>query len=243
MSRLLLIASDPERADRLGGALRRQGFSVEVAPEGFYALTLIERQRPPLLLVDGAGGDLPAGELAAIVRSDPALASLVLVVAVRSGESVPEGFDRVVDGDLPPDRLAAALHGTALEERAVSDCTLRGSLDTLDLPQLAGALGQGRRTGRLSLDLPGERSGEIYFDRGVVVHVRFRGGEGRAAFTELFAATLWSSDVSFRFEVLTREDLFRCPRSLGIGVPELLLSTAIDLDEIRNGGGDRERVG
>jgi CheY-like chemotaxis protein len=244
MTGLLLVASDPERTARLTRALGREGFSVKVAPEGLYALTMLERERPSLLLVDGAKGDLPADELASIVRSDPALRGVALVVAVRSAEPAPEGFDLVVDGDLPLADLAATIRRRTSERTGSGTRTLSGSLETLDLPQVSEVLGQSRRTGRLSLVFPDERVGEIYFDQGQVVHVRFGAGEGRTAFSALFAAAQWRVGVSFHFEVLTREEVFRYPRSLVADVQELLLHTAVDLDELhRFGGHDQGRTG
>jgi len=206
MTGLLLVASDPERTARLTRALGREGFSVKVAPEGLYALTMLERERPSLLLVDGAKGDLPADELASIVRSDPALRGVALVVAVRSAEPAPEGFDLVVDGDLPLADLAATIRRRTSERTGSGTRTLSGSLETLDLPQVSEVLGQSRRTGRLSLVFPDERVGEIYFDQGQVVHVRFGAGEGRTAFSALHEAVtnfLSSSDQVFIRDRLT----------------------------------------
>jgi len=241
VNRLLLVGGDGERTERLTRALRREGFAVKVAPEAMYALTMLERERPPLLLVDGAGGDLPAAELAAIVRSDPALVGVTLMVALHGAEAAPDGFDLVVDGNLPQAELAATIRRRAGERQATPSRTLSGSLETLELSQMVEALGQAGRTGRLSLVFPDERVGEIYLDQGQVVHVRFGVSLGRAAFTELFALAQWRLGITFDFEVLTREEVFRYPRSVVADVHELLLHTAVDLDELRrrtgHGGG------
>lgn len=244
MSRLLLVGGDPGRMGRLTQALCCEGFSVKVAPEGLYALTMLERERLRLLLVDGAIADLPADELAAIVRSDPVLSEVTLAVATRPPEPVPVGFDLVLDGDLSETELAVAVRRHAGERQAAGAPTLSGSIETLDLPQVAEALAQSHRTGRLSLVFPDGRVGEIYLDRGEVVHVRFGAGEGKSAFAALFAAAQWRMGISFDFEALSREEVFRYPRSLVADVQELLLHTAVELDELRRRGGrDREWIG
>jgi CheY-like chemotaxis protein len=244
MNRLLLVGADPARTGALARALAREGFAVKVAPEGLYALTLLEREGAGLLLLDGAAGDLPAEELAAIVRSDPALAGLELVLAVRSPAPAPGGFDLVVDGDLPPAELAAAVRRGALDRRLPGAVALSGSLDALDLLQLTGTLGQRRRTGRLSLVLPGERVGEIYLDRGLVVHALFGAAEGRSAFTRVVAAVQGAEEIFFAFEILTREEVFRYPRTLAAEVQRLLLNTVAELEELhRRDGRDHRRTG
>jgi CheY-like chemotaxis protein len=235
VSRLLLVGDDPARTGPLSRALTREGFTVKVAPEGFYALTMMEREHADLLLLDGACGELPAGELAAIVRSDPSLAGTTLAVALGPPESLPEGFDLLLDRGLAAAELAATIRRRTAEGRSPENVILSGSLDAQDLLQIAGTLGHGRRTGRLSLELPGGHLGEVYFDRGQV---------GRAAFVCLFEAAQTLGEIPFDFESLTREEVFRYPRTLMADVQGLLLDTVVDLDETRRRNGEtRKRIG
>lgn len=244
MSRLLLVASDAGRTKLLSRALGREGFTVDVAPEGFYALTMMEREGADVVLVDGAGGDLPAGELAAIIRSDPSLGEVTLAVAVHPPETEPQGFDLVLPGGLPAAELAATLRRLARNGARAEAVALQGSLDAQDLAQLAGTLAHARQTGRLSLVFPGDRLGEVYFDRGHVVHARLGGEEGRAAFTGLFEAAQGEDEVPFDFQILRREEVFRYPRTLSADVQGLLLVTMVDLDEMRHrGDSGRKRTG
>ncbi len=91
---------------------------------------------------------------------------------------------------------------------------------------------------------PGDRLGEVYFDRGRVVHARFGAEEGRAAFTGLFEAAQALGEIPFDFEILCREEVFRYPRTLRADVQGLLLVTMVDLDEMRHRGDPgRKRTG
>jgi len=241
---LVLVGSAPERTGSLSLALAREGFAVKVAPEAFYALTMIERERSALVLLDGADGALPAADLAAIVRADPALREVTLALAIESSEPVPAGFDLVLDGAKPRPELAAWVRRLTANGRSAAARVLSGSLDAQDLWSLTGTLGQTRRTGRLSLVLPGERLGEAYFDQGQVVHARVDAQEGRTAFITLFEAAREEAEVPFDFELLTREEIFRYPRTLGAGLQGLLLHTATVLDRGRPAGQDhRQRIG
>jgi hypothetical protein len=241
--RLLLVAGGADRSDPLGQALAREGFAVKVAPEGWYALTMLEREPAALVLVVGADGEPPAAELAAIVRADRDLANVALAVVVGPSEPVPEGFALVLDAGWTPSRSAAVLRRLARDRGPRDSLVLSGSLDALDLLHLCGTLSHCRRTGRLSLLVPGDAVGEIYFDQGQVVHARFGALEGRAAFSGLFASARRHPEVGFEFEVLTREEVFRYPRTVETEVQTLLLSMAPALDERRAAAGSRNGAG
>ena len=235
---LLLVSADADRTGMLSPALAREGFDVRLAPEGWYALTMLEREPAALVLVDGAEGEPPAAELAAIIRADRDLGKVVLAVALGPSEPVPAGFDLALDAGWTPSRSAAALRRLARGRQPRDTLVLSGSLDALDLLHLTGTLGHCRRTGRLSLLFAGDGVGEVYFDQGQVVHARFGALEGRAAFTDLFAsARRQAEEVAFEFEVLTREEVFRYPRTVEAEVQKLLLAMAPALAARRARGG------
>jgi hypothetical protein len=120
VTKILLIEPDPVRAATLAAALAAAG-GVEVlsAPDGFYALTLMERELPDLVVVAGTWlGGIGVGELGAIVRSDPALAGVRL--ALCASPAAPPAdlngggvFDLVLDAAAATAELATSLRSLA----------------------------------------------------------------------------------------------------------------------------------
>jgi CheY-like chemotaxis protein len=116
--KILLIEADPARAAALAAALGGGGTEVRIAPDGFYALTMMERERPDLVVAGGCGGGIGAGELGAIVRSDPALAGVRL--ALYADPAAPPAdlngggvYDLVLDSATPARELADGLRRLA----------------------------------------------------------------------------------------------------------------------------------
>lgn len=237
MKRLLLVAGDPSRSVALSQALSQEGFAVKVAPEGWYALTMLEREPAALVLLDGAAGEPPAGELAAIVRADRDLAAVRLAVAVRPTEPVPEGFDLVLDGGRSAAEVAAELRRRAGGPAPPEARVLSGSLDALDLLHLVETLGHCRRTGRLSVWCPGDRVAEVYFDQGRLVHACSGALSGRLACADLFAAAGRQGEVPFEVEALRREEVFRYPRTVHAEIRDVLLGLVPVAEDRRAAGG------
>ena len=119
MTKILLIEADPDRAAALAAALGGGGATeVRIAPDGFYALTMMERERPDLIVAGGCVGGIGAGELGAIVRSDPTLAGVRL--ALYADPAAPPAdfngggaYDLVLDAAAPARELAERLRRLA----------------------------------------------------------------------------------------------------------------------------------
>jgi len=127
VTKILLIEPDPERAAALAGALGGGGAEVRVAPDGFYALTLMERERPDLVVAGAWLGGIGVGELGAIVRSDPSLAGVRL--ALYADPAAPPAdlngggvFDLVLDAAASAPELAASLRSLAGMPATSQEC-------------------------------------------------------------------------------------------------------------------------
>ena len=79
---MILLADDDElTAGAWTAVLRMNGFEVVWAPDGGSALALARLARPDLLLTDWDMPVIDGPELCRIFRSDPALASVPIVLA------------------------------------------------------------------------------------------------------------------------------------------------------------------
>ncbi len=252
MARILLIDPDRQRLTALKQALAAAGHTnVAAVGTGCFALTMLERDRPDLIVCRARVPDIDGFELCAIVRSDPALAGVLFLLLAAPGDEVPGGAleggaDRVLVGEfdvetivaevgslLPrPDAPATGPPGRALSPAAARD--LRGSLGVLDVADIAQAIGLGGKTGHLMLTL-GDRQGLIAFERGRVVHAEFGELAGEEAFAALVAEGQRATDGSFCFVPLDRRSP-ALPRTLDRNVEQLLLSAAAEIDERRAAG-------
>jgi CheY-like chemotaxis protein len=241
MARLLLIDPDRGRATRVAAALGAAGHEVSVATSGSYALTMLERGRPDLVVTRAEAGDMTGAELTAVVRADPATRTIPLLLLDEGGVAADVAdVDLVLDGES---RVSAVLTGieTVLSEqrrrpgarrgpRPSVAKGLRGSLAVMDLPEVAQAIALGTKTGRLGLTLP-MGPGTIVFEAGRIIHVEYGQLTGEPAFAALIGAARTGGD--FSFTAMERDALRGVPRTIHGSVERLLIMTASDIDEGR----------
>jgi len=252
MPRVLVIDPDREALAALRRALGAAGFgNVASVSSGSFALTMLERDRPDLIVSRACVPDIDGVSLCAIVRNDPVMAGVRFLLVARPGDELPEGAvagrpDRTLVGEFTAAAIVSEVtnllagHQAAEVTRreppapaASPDAThdLRGSLGVMDLPDIAQAIALGAKTGRLVLGLPSGR-GVLIFDRGRVVHAEFFGLTGETAFAALVLAAHEQAHGSFAFNPLEAigPDV---PRTIQRNLKQLLLSTATEIDEGR----------
>jgi CheY-like chemotaxis protein len=245
MPRILLIDPDQDSVATLQDALAIAGYTnVAAVSSASFALTMQGRDRPDVIVCRASLADMDGDELCAIVRSDPALSGVrVVLLAERaddgSAAADDAGADRVLAGDVGAHTVVAeiasllpAADDLAAAEPAIAH-DLRGSLDVMDVADLAQAIGLGGKTGQLVLTLAG-RQATIAFERGRVVHAEWEDRSGEGAFAAIVAEAQRPGDGSFCFVPLDRwaDDL---PRTMNRPVEQLLLSVAAEIDEGRAG--------
>ncbi len=80
MTRRLLIVDDyPHFVDMLASLLRRFGYDIRTATDGFQALGIAEEFRPEIVLLDIGMPDLNGFETAKRIRKQPWGAGIVLI--------------------------------------------------------------------------------------------------------------------------------------------------------------------
>lgn len=118
--RVLLVDDDPTTRNLISHFLGKEGILVEKALTGSEGLARARELRPDLLIVDAAGPALDGGELLSLIRKDPAIRDLpVLVLSSLSEEdaiirSLDEGADYVIKPFSP--RILAAMVRKILRE-------------------------------------------------------------------------------------------------------------------------------
>ena len=96
---ILVVDDDKEIARLLRGYLEQAGYQVTVAHDGEKAMHLLRRERPSLLLLDLMLPDRDGWEITRIIRSDPALVDLpVIMLTARI-----EDQDKIIGLELGAD--------------------------------------------------------------------------------------------------------------------------------------------
>src|SRR5215510_13671272 len=249
MPRMLVIDPDRGALFAFQTALRRAGFSdVTAVTSGSFALTMLERHRPDLIVSRLAVPDINGYELCAIVRKDPSMAGVLFLLLASPGDEMPEVMledkpDQTLAGDLPVPAIVTEIAQLLRRARPAAVATrepttpapqpegahgLRGSLAVMELPDIAQAMALGAKTGQLAVTLP-SGCGAIFFDRGRVVHAESLGQVGEPAFAALVVSAHGKTDGSFIFNPLVAAP--GGVRTIHRELNKLLLDAATGIDE------------
>ncbi len=254
MARLLLIDPDRGTVAALQKALAVAGLTdVSAVVSGSFALTMLERDRPDLIVSRARIHDIDGYELCGIVRSDPEFTGILFVVLADAEDEVPAGAfeeggaDRILVGAFSPETIVTEVR-SLLAARTIPESEsesaaepvpvavaaapegLRGSLDVMDLAEVAQAIALGGKTGHLVLALA-SGEGTVVFDRGRIVHAEFGQLVGEPAFTALVVTSHRAPGGTFFFNPMEAATSFQ--RTIERSVESLLLSTAAGIDEGR----------
>jgi len=250
MARLLLIDPDRGTVAALQKALAVPGLTdVSAVISGSFALTMLERDRPDLIVSRARIPDIDGYELCGIVRSDPEFTGILFVVLADAEDEVPAGAfeeggaDRILVGAFSPETIVTEVR-SLLAARTIPESEsepvpvavaaapegLRGSLDVMDLAEVAQAIALGGKTGHLVLALA-SGEGTVVFDRGRIVHAEFGQLVGEPAFTALVVTSHRAPGGTFFFNPMEAATSFQ--RTIERSVESLLLSTAAGIDEGR----------
>ena len=201
MPRVILI--DPDRAalTAMQAALGQAGISdILAVTSGSFALTMLERNRPDLIVSRVGVPDIDGYELCSIVRKDPLMTGVLFLLLASPGDEAAASMledkpDQTLAGDLPLTAIVSEVANLLGRGAAAPVPTpappppgpqpdgahgLRGSLAVMELPDITQAIALGAKTGQLVVTLSSGR-GSVFFDRGRVVHAEFFGPPGGGA--------------------------------------------------------------
>jgi CheY-like chemotaxis protein len=103
MAKVLLIDADWENLVALQKALTEVGYEVTVALSGSFALTMLEWDRPDIIVSLTENQDMDAYELCSIIRADPATKDIPFLLLTgpqgpTAGAAARAGVTRVIAG-------------------------------------------------------------------------------------------------------------------------------------------------
>jgi CheY-like chemotaxis protein len=252
MPRIMLIDSDRTALASLQGALGQAGESdVLAVTSGSFALTMLERNRPDLIVSRVGVPDIDGYELCSIVRKDPLMTGVLFLLLASPGDEaagtmLEDKPDQTLAGDLPLATIVSEVTAllargktppAAPAEPAAPPATpdgshgLRGSLTVMELPDITQAIALGGKTGQLVVTLSAGR-GSVFFDHGRIVHAEFFGLIGETAFQALLVAAHGEANGSFAFNPLETSAAGGV-KTIHRDLKQLLLSAAAEIDEGR----------
>ena len=144
--RVVLADDDPVMQRLLSGVLERHGHSVVVAADGDSAWSTIERERPPLALLDWNMPGVDGMEVCRRVRaSDATRHAFLLVVTGRDRVedlrvALEAGADDYLTKPIDPAQLMARV--TIAERRIALDAERRHAVATLARAQWLAGIGE-----------------------------------------------------------------------------------------------------
>jgi CheY-like chemotaxis protein len=244
MPRVILIDPDRTALAALQAALGQAGFSdVLAVTSGSFALTMLERNRPDLIVSRVGVPDIDGYELCSIVRKDPLMTGVLFLLLASPGDEAAATMledkpDQTLAGDLPLTAIVSEVGTLLPTQEPIAPAAqpdgahgLRGSLTVMELPDITQAIALGGKTGQLLVTLSAGR-GSVFFDRGRVVHSEFFGLIGETAFQALLIAAHGEANGSFAFNPLDAAAA-NGVKTIHRDLKQLLLSAAAGIDEGR----------
>jgi CheY-like chemotaxis protein len=122
MAKVLLIDADWENLVALQKALATAGYEVAVALSGSFALTMLEWDRPDVIVSLAENQDMDAYELCSIIRADPTTKAIPFLLLTGPSGPVPgaaarAGVSRVIAGRFDVSTLVSQV-GELLAQRS-----------------------------------------------------------------------------------------------------------------------------
>src|SRR5215510_9360339 len=117
MPRVILIDPDQASLGTLRAALEQAGIrDVLAVASGSFALTMLERNRPDLIVSRAGVPDIDGYELCSIVRKDPLMAGVRFLLLASPGDeatasALEEKPDQTLAGDLPVTAIVSEVAG------------------------------------------------------------------------------------------------------------------------------------
>jgi len=252
--KVLILTAQTEHGKALKESFALSGFEVQVESSALYAMTLLERSRPDIIVSNEMLSEMSGLDFYELVRADHHLAMVPFLLLAPRGPAELGDLDRI----LPPDTLNPEIVRTAY--RLVLELTrktvelspegvtpkggIQGKLAEISLFELAQWLARSAKTGRLIVQM-GLEEGSWLFSSGQLIHAEYANRSGEDAVLNLLIqaeAKRHNPDKSggyFLFEPLSEADFFLEPITIRKSTDQLLLALAVQMDHQQRGDAHR----
>lgn len=240
----LILTGQPKRGVALKDSFALSGFDVQVEDSALYAMTLLERHRPDVIVSTTSLSDLSGAEFFDMVRSDPQLTLVPFVLLSDTPPAQVGDLDLVLPPDTPAAEVVRSAYKLILEltrktyitepSNPVSHQGIQGQLGDMSLFELAQWLAKSAKTGRLRVEAQGE-SASWLFSKGQLIHAEYAGKSGEDAVLHLLLQVENHPSGHFHFEPLSEADFFLEPVTIRKSTDQLLLSLAVEMDHRQQG--------
>jgi CheY-like chemotaxis protein len=215
-ARILVVDDDNDIVLFVSSILRKQGYEVAAATDGWDALSRTRSHRPQLILLDVVMPQMDGWTFLGFLRSQKDFSAVPVIFLTGRGAEGDrkKGMDmgaldylvKPVDAQLLLERVAKALARPPAPEPAPAPAAatrskfgLRGRLDQLNLAALVAILGAGKRTGTLDITQgPGGRTAKLLLQDGRVAAASTSGPDPASGLAALQAVGSWGEgDFAF----------------------------------------------
>ncbi len=237
----LIMTAQPEMGKALQESFALSGFEVQVETSALFAMTLLERSRPDVMISTEKLAEMSGVDFYNMVREDPQLSLVPFVLLSSSGQENLGDLDTVLPIDTRPPEVVRTAYKLILDltrktfEVPPSGPTARassmqGQLGDLSLFELAQWLAKSSKTGRLTVSLMGGLEATCLFSKGQLIHAEFSGRRGEDAVLHLLIQSEQKKQGRFDFEPLSQSDFLLEPVTIKKSTDQLLLSVAVQMD-------------
>lgn len=241
--------TDQTKAAELSRVCAGVGISCQLADGGFYALTMLERDKPDAIVSSYDVFDMSGQDFYEIVRSDESLAQSSFILLDNSGDQLTEDHDLSLPSSSTANAIVQALQNLEKAKQPSTKQTqlprsmvipkspqISGTLEVLTLFDLMMSLNQNKHSGKLYLRI-NEEEAIVVLRHGEICHAEISHYVGEAALIQIFLTSEDSNDTEFFFERLEESQILSAYTSINHSTKELLFKVAVELDHLREKAG------
>jgi CheY-like chemotaxis protein len=242
--KVLILTTQTSEATALEEGFVELGFEVQIEHSALYAMTLMERIKPDVIVSTDDLSDMIGMDFYDLLRSDPQLEKVPCVFLSRSRRLSQSDMDVVMPHSSTSGDVVQVAYKLMLSIARKSQLdsfsppatkhSFQGALGELGLFELAQWLSKSNKTGRLKIAM-GPLSSVWMFKKGQLLHAEYAQRRGEDAIMHVFLYYEHYKEGTFRFEPMAENSPAFARVTINKHTDQLLLFLAVELDHWREG--------